>query len=425
MSNSKWAAMVYGRTYEVDFRFIATPKDFKYDENEKNWALNHILTTTRSASKLSGNARWSLFKNECHCVIGVTCMVRELIGRTTETSEDLTKDSKGRPLYIFVGYVSKVDKEHGFPLVPPYSGNNLEIFEPLYQHVRDVWFVKNYEEASKIPSLTDYQDLPEYEFSSSADYDLDFAQSLNYQNPDKVFLWSDSEEYRQKLWMAAPKCKKPISICLGLAGQKDIIYSSFLNGTADDVVQPIEINKHCKQADQWDGVDDALSPETSRRVPAQQQPSQSVGSRQETVKQQHQYHQIPETETDNRSLAEQIIDTVGFAAGKVINRGRQDIERVGELLNQDVRDVFAPTHKINDDNVGQQRQHPQKGNISQPQQERRRRSTNRYRRNSTSQQREIEDFGFKPMPETNSQKSQQNDTQQSDSPQNSDSQDWF
>ncbi|CAD5990481.1 hypothetical protein PCC9214_05807 [Planktothrix tepida] len=424
MSNAKWAAIVYGRTHEVDFRFIATPKDFKNDKFEKNWALNHILTTTRSASKLSGNPRWSLFKNECHCVVGVTCMVRELIGRATEeTSEDLTKDSKGRPLYVFVGYVARVDKEHAFPPLPPYLGNNLKFFEPLYQYVRDVWFVKNYEEASKVPSFTEYQDLPEGEFSSLTDYDSDFSQSLNYQNRYKVFLWPDSEEYRQKLWMTVPRCKRPISLCLGLAGQKDVIDSPFLNGTAEDVVQQIKINKHSKQPDEWDGVDEALSSETSRQVPMQQQPIRSVDSRQETVRQQHQYHQRQTNEIDSQS-----------PLGWIVEKGKEDLKRTvedaqkvvakGQDLLQSISEPVSADQTRDD--LAQQKQPRYRDQISQPQQTRKTHNPDRYPKNFTSQQHQTEDFGFKPkQPETESQKSQQNETQQSDSVQNSDSQDWF
>ena len=45
MFQSKWAAIVYSRTYEVDFRFIVLPKAFT--EKDKKWAEKYILGTTR------------------------------------------------------------------------------------------------------------------------------------------------------------------------------------------------------------------------------------------------------------------------------------------------------------------------------------------------------------------------------------------
>ncbi len=61
MYESKWAGIVYGRSYNLDFRLIAIPEDFTI--NETHWALEHIIPTTRAAGKLPHHPRWSLFKN--------------------------------------------------------------------------------------------------------------------------------------------------------------------------------------------------------------------------------------------------------------------------------------------------------------------------------------------------------------------------
>ena len=73
----EWAAIIYGRSYHIDFRFISIPQDFT--NIEKNWAAQYILSTFRQANKLSSSPRWSLFKNRSHCILGVTCMVRDLL----------------------------------------------------------------------------------------------------------------------------------------------------------------------------------------------------------------------------------------------------------------------------------------------------------------------------------------------------------
>ena len=77
MFDEQWAAIVYGRSYHLDFRIIAVPEDFT--KRDIDWAMPYILATTRRANKLITHPRWSLFKNESHCVVGVTCMVRDLI----------------------------------------------------------------------------------------------------------------------------------------------------------------------------------------------------------------------------------------------------------------------------------------------------------------------------------------------------------
>ena len=75
----QWAAIVYGRTYHLDFRFITIPHDFT--ASDITWASQHILATTHQARNLPSNPRWSLFKNDSYCVVGITCMVRDLIGK--------------------------------------------------------------------------------------------------------------------------------------------------------------------------------------------------------------------------------------------------------------------------------------------------------------------------------------------------------
>lgn len=236
MSDDKWTAIIYGRSYKVDFSFIALPQDFKIQNS--HWALDHIITTTRSANKLSGNPRWSLFKNESHCVVGVTCMVRDLIGNyTTINSDNMTKDIQGRPLYIFVGYVTQLQSKQDIPKIPVYSGKNLDFFQPLYEHVRSIWYIQDYQKFNKLPILTDYQKINYPQKQTINYYDRILANKLNhqYKAPESIFLWQDSDEYRQKLWSTAARCQSPISLCLGLTTEQDLINTPFLNGTVDRI----------------------------------------------------------------------------------------------------------------------------------------------------------------------------------------------
>ena len=146
MTNNKWAAFVYARTYEMDFRLIAVPQDFK--ENGIKWALNHIIGTTQLPENLKKAPIWSLFRNKDYCIVGVTCMARDLIGQET----DKTKDSNNRPLYLFAGYAARLDKKHGAASIPPYTPGNLELFGLAYKYVEDKWRDKR----SSSPVGTEY-----------------------------------------------------------------------------------------------------------------------------------------------------------------------------------------------------------------------------------------------------------------------------
>ena len=59
---SSWAAIVYGRSYHLDFRFITLPHDFTAPK-----FLGHHSTLSPPLSKLENLAkfpRWSLFKKQ-------------------------------------------------------------------------------------------------------------------------------------------------------------------------------------------------------------------------------------------------------------------------------------------------------------------------------------------------------------------------
>jgi hypothetical protein len=249
MSELRWTGLVYGRSYQVDFSSIATPCDFTAQDTQ--WALQYITATTKSADKLAGNPRWSLFKNEKYCVVGVTCMVTDLLGnRARSDGDDMTKDCQGRPLYIFVGYVAPLKNKTFLRNIPTYSSNNLELFAPLYQHVRDIWYLKEYEKFDKLPILTNDKELIYSEFTHTVNYDLNLARQLNHQQKDRsgdrVFLWQDSDEYRKKLWVTAARCQFSISLCLGFKSEFDAISSPFLNGTARSIESPRAFDKTIK-----------------------------------------------------------------------------------------------------------------------------------------------------------------------------------
>lgn len=213
---SSWAAIVYGRSYHLDFRFITLPHDFT--DSNISWASQHIIATTQQARNLANFPRWSLFKNNDYCIVGVTCMVRDLI-------DTMTKDDRGRPLYVFVGYVTKLEGQA--IAIPAYTGECLNRFKSLYQEIERVWLVKDYERDSR-HRLSQYQPL-EFETEAS-NTSSDRMPQLNHRSkyPDKTYLYPSQTRQNKLLWLASSQCPQPTSICLNIKG-KALNNSPFLN----------------------------------------------------------------------------------------------------------------------------------------------------------------------------------------------------
>ena len=235
MSKEQWAAIVYGRSFHLDFRFITIPEDFVPEDLA--WASQHILATTYQARNLSEHPRWSLFKNNTHCIIGVTCMVRDLIEQSEEeASQEMVKDDHGRPLYVFVGYVTRLNQNASLPSVPAYAGSQLDTFKPLYQEVEQVWLVKDYELEGKCPISSQYQTL---DFSTeliNRQDNINHTIQLNHyrKSPEHICFWPDSPQHNNQLWRAAANCLEATSVCLAVKGRL-LADSPFLNQTTTQV----------------------------------------------------------------------------------------------------------------------------------------------------------------------------------------------
>jgi hypothetical protein len=248
MYKHKWAAIIYGRSYHLDFRFITIPQDFT--DREKDWAARYILDTLSQANKLSSHPRWSLFKNDTHCVVGVTCMVRDLlVDLEPEINDSLSKDNRGRPLYVFVGYVTKLDRRKRLLDFPAYSDRSLQAFQELYQYISQVWWVEEYYKDSKKPIFNDYQPLDFANQEFNINEVLEIIKQINHQEkyPDLTYLWHNTSEQKRKLWVTAAISYEPISVCLGDRTIKNIMNSPFLNQTvtceSSEVIEGCAIKK--------------------------------------------------------------------------------------------------------------------------------------------------------------------------------------
>ena len=227
MSKHNWATIVYGRSYHLDFRFVTIPQDFT--KQELGWASQYILATTQQARNLD-RPRWSLFKNDSHCIVGVTCMVRDLIGQLSEDLiEAIARDDRGRPLYVFVGYVTQLSQEKRLSNFPSYTEQNLDNFTLLYHQIEQVWLVKDYERDRRQPLLSPYQPL-DFAIDTAAVTEPFPKLNNSAKHSDKVFLWSSCTQQNARLWVESARCIESTSICLNIQG-KPLHNSPFLNQT--------------------------------------------------------------------------------------------------------------------------------------------------------------------------------------------------
>jgi len=358
------ASIVYGRTYEVDFRFIELPEDFRavspsgFPIKEQGWIENHIRSSTLASEKLPKKPRWSIFKNEKYSVIGVTCMADEV-------ADEKTKDREARPLYVFLGYVFRsID----LPIVPM----ELDSFKHLYRSISSRWEDKPFEQSSKEPMWSSYEEI--YSDLSSNNSNVKPSLQLNL-NPKKLFAWVDLEEFRRDLWAAGLNCQTPISICLGLPNKNTALKGNFLNGIILDLPSVTELsrepNEHSRE---YYSTDTHVS--SSQTVPPDKQnkqPSQTVEShtkKQKTDTQTNcqtkdfdERHESTYEDEDMGILDEFKQFVIEKVEDFVKNIPRQSPSNNDGLEDEAIRDINDPPSISPKRRFGKQK--PQKENISQ------------------------------------------------------------
>jgi hypothetical protein len=239
MVRAAWSALVYARTREVDFRFIATPTAF---DAELPSIEECVLTSTRVPEKLANQPRWSLFRTAHACVFGATCTASDLVAVSGRPEWlDITRDKHERGLYVFVGYV-------GAPAapVPPYALLTLKLFAPLYHYVAERWTVQPYDAASRTPIEVDYEwelatDSP---ISPAAAAGARFARIPgDLPDPGAVYLIPNMDNAsKAAAWNSAAARSTEIAICLGLSRVRDALNSPLHIAAApveqEGIVQP-------------------------------------------------------------------------------------------------------------------------------------------------------------------------------------------
>jgi hypothetical protein len=265
---SEWSPLIYGRTYEVDFRFLAVPEDFCV--SQQNWSLRYIHAMLQRPVYLRQVSRLAIFADQSYCVFGIACEVSRLASENEKFWDKFMRDKAGRPLYLFAGFVTKFDKKIAIRDIPKYETikNHLffskafrEYFKELskfeteevrrfeYKKVRRFEYKKqNFDDSSAINFnyRTTYKihkaRYRKYDFIATR-YDLN--KSEKRQNISRFGIFANSETDRNGLWENAcigmsQSNPFPLSLRLGLHLEKDVLETPFLNATVDTLTDENE-----------------------------------------------------------------------------------------------------------------------------------------------------------------------------------------
>jgi len=227
---SEYAPLVYGRTFEVDFRYLAIPE--KFSDVDQAWANQYVMASMRRPERLEGRPRWVLFQNQHYRVFGVICMVKELIDPKTQYEVDITRDKVGRPLHVFAGYVIRPALEAD-QRMPSYI-EAMELLQPLADYISSRWLEKSYDVEHK-----PYVSYVQFKQPITWKVEVDVAHwkpphALN-SDPNKIAVWPES--LGSDLWQVAYATRDTQAICLGLPNIEDAQKSPFLNATVSDVTE--------------------------------------------------------------------------------------------------------------------------------------------------------------------------------------------
>jgi hypothetical protein len=239
MSNTLCAALIYSRTYELDYQWLVIPNDFTEEDrksaSEYIRSVNKALKDHYSGSPPRELVTWLFWSNEQYYVFGVVCNVSCVLDKDSvlRSGKDLSLDSMGRPIpYTFLGYVLKrTTNICTLPLIYP----NLKLFEPVCKYISERWF----EKYTNLPTEIQYTSLEELGLSNLAPLPVPpkGEVALNLRT-ETVNFYPNKDSYPEMLLVSVAQCEKPTSLLIGELAKKCIPAGSFLNVVVSDLDSP-------------------------------------------------------------------------------------------------------------------------------------------------------------------------------------------
>lgn len=248
MSEFAWSALIYTRTYRVDYHYVVKPTDF--GEDEIAWLesyLAEILSATNrqyGAHPPVGLLHRFMLSSKQHWVIGILCDVPSLLDDqerqaladkflSSEVSKgrDLSRDEADRRIaYMRLAYVIR---KNGGKQIPPINFD-IGIFKPLYEHVAQRWLIPYKKPAETIDYRSDRDSIQrilatEVEFSD--------LPALNT-NPDHLSLYPNDNSYPKSLWYSFSFCDAPTSLLISKVGDESLKTGQFMNASLPNITVP-------------------------------------------------------------------------------------------------------------------------------------------------------------------------------------------
>ena len=210
--STAWAPLVFSRTRDIDFRFLAMPEDLTSDEQD--WLRTAQLGATIAYMNRDYQSPiWSCFKRGYNVpggrwlsVIGVTCWCALL-------SDDYNRDIGGRSIYGFFGAVCRDSSIR----VPPLD---LELFKPLYTFAIERF-------ADTVDNAQLYRKSYEWRWPRL----LTIAPSAMRLNANPTSLQLHPQSSGQVLWAAAAAAPAPVSLSLNLIRPREALERAIQDAT--------------------------------------------------------------------------------------------------------------------------------------------------------------------------------------------------
>jgi hypothetical protein len=179
MTDARWAPVLYGRTEEVDFRFLALPEDAGDAFRES--VLDALRPIFQNIGALRGRRAWCAFTTGTTCVFGAIAYLADLV--ISQDEQFMTRVGT-RDLYAFAGYAAKRGDGTSLPRFDDLDG---ALVHPLLAFVRKHWDDRSYR---MHPDLTAYDvALPRAEESADSMRPFDRARIEFVPSADAPALW--------------------------------------------------------------------------------------------------------------------------------------------------------------------------------------------------------------------------------------------
>ena len=207
------APVVYGRTYEVDFRYLALPE--RFEESSRRLMTPHVEAALVHPEKLRGSQRWVFIRDNEVQVAAVVCETKVLAG---PDQMELNRDVELRDSYLFAGWMFPANKSCFVPM-------DAEVFKPLLKYVSKHWLEKR----SRLSPVMEH-------FAPFETNRIPPSGGLVLRSPATSVRIHPRED-DSRIWASAFETTDELAICLGLPDVRYAIEGTFSEASVEGCTQ--------------------------------------------------------------------------------------------------------------------------------------------------------------------------------------------